>query len=435
MRRIFTCNRHAHRNGYLTSKVCLCNHQLRLQATLNWFFLLVRIVCTECTFCTLLPGYRYSIEHEGPGRPAAARAHANATEREGRVVQHCAGAKETKTSASYGDHEPGSTKLAAIAIAMRGLPVPFLLGVMLGCLVPRVTSKIVAVWIDVEDHEAIIDGRNASVDKGWLQNATNIAHSANLRFAADAQVGWAFAGNSADPTRPVHQQVMDIVDEVTLMDYFTSCSSSGDCDPTQAMYLAAPWISYASFLHTTRNRSVRAPRKHRAAAVYHSQNRRWCSRCNSCSEQVLLDIGIALGSSAGRIQTELELEQVGSNMHWTGIPIPLVCLYESEQSRWRAVSAGLGPTQRGAGRQSAAQLCSFREQWLRSHVSIRTMPAHKRKAVRPPELPSHARNLVVRAAAPARLRSSARSQHGLERLDPGPHHQVVPGTARHRALH
>ena len=30
-----------------------CNHQRRLQATLNWFFLLVRIVCTECTFLLL----------------------------------------------------------------------------------------------------------------------------------------------------------------------------------------------------------------------------------------------------------------------------------------------------------------------------------------------------------------------------------------------
>ena len=131
--------------------------------------------------------------------------------------------------------------------------------------VQRACSKVVAVWIDVESHEAIIDGRNASVDKGWLQNATNIAHSARLRFAADAQVGWAFAGNDADPNRPVHQQVMDIVDEITLMDYFTSCSSnvdtasansSGHCDPFQAMYLAAPWISYASFLRATQNRSV-----------------------------------------------------------------------------------------------------------------------------------------------------------------------------------
>jgi hypothetical protein len=105
-----------------------------------------------------------------------------------------------------------------------------------------VSAKVVAVWIDVEDHDAIVDGRNATVDKGWLQNATEIAHTAGLRFAADAQVGWAFAGNKADPSRPVHQQVMDIVDEITLMDYFSSCSSvkpdspAGRCDPTQVMY-------------------------------------------------------------------------------------------------------------------------------------------------------------------------------------------------------
>lgn len=107
----------------------------------------------------------------------------------------------------------------------------------------------------MEDHEAIIDGRNASVDKGWLQNATAIAHTAGLRFAADAQVdhcpqvtafhclftifalslhcpstvlsppftavllpaqvGWAFAGNKADPTRPVHQQVISTASATT----------------------------------------------------------------------------------------------------------------------------------------------------------------------------------------------------------------------------
>jgi hypothetical protein len=203
-------------------------------------------------------------------------------------------------------------------------------------LAPPVSSKIVAVWIDVEDHEAIIDGRNASVDSGWLQNATEIAHSADLRLAADAQVGWAFAGNAADPTRPVHQQVMDIVDEITLMDYFSACSTSSKpvgpagrvCDPTQAMYLAAPWISYASFLQTTRNRSVRtleytfAQPPPRFVTVGDrglffrrpaSQRDRWFANIFLIAlqffGQVLLDIGVALGSDHGRIETELELEQ------------------------------------------------------------------------------------------------------------------------------
>ena len=146
----------------------------------------------------------------------------------------------------------------------RRSPVLLLLALVLVAQrhVAPASARVTATWIDVEDHEAIIVGRNASRDRGWLQNATAIAHTAGLRFAADAQVGWAFAGNSADPTRPVHQQVMDIVDEITLMDYFSSCSTAkpegpaGRCDPTQAMYLAAPWISYGSFLSTTRNHSV-----------------------------------------------------------------------------------------------------------------------------------------------------------------------------------
>ena len=172
-------------------------------------------------------------------------------------------------------------------MGLRTPPLRRLLAVLI--LVQRhavpASAKVTATWIDVEDHEAIIVGRNASRDRGWLQNATNIAHTAGLRFAADAQVGWAFAGNSADPTRPVHQQVMDIVDEITLMDYFSTCSTdkpdgpAGRCNPTQTIYLAAPWISYASFLATTRNHSV------------------------------LLDIGVSLGTNpSGSIQSELDLE-------------------------------------------------------------------------------------------------------------------------------
>eukprot|EP01052_Picozoa_sp_SAG31_P022208 SAG31_NODE_1755_length_7344_cov_7.207039_6_plen_235_part_00 len=92
-------------------------------------------------------------------------------------------------------------------------------------LTPDADAKVTAVWIDVEDHDVIISGRNSTRDRGWLENATSIAHAAGLRFAADAQVGWALSGNSADPTRPVHEQVMDIVDEITLMDYFTACAN------------------------------------------------------------------------------------------------------------------------------------------------------------------------------------------------------------------
>jgi hypothetical protein len=49
-------------------------------------------------------------------------------------------------------------------------------------------------------------------------------------------VGWSTQQNAVDPARPVPEQVMDVVDEVVLMDYFTGCDSalstaSVRCDP------------------------------------------------------------------------------------------------------------------------------------------------------------------------------------------------------------
>ena len=53
---------------------------------------------------------------------------------------------------------------------------------------------------------------------------------------------------------------MDIVDEVTLMDYFTGCSelstSNPRCDPTMSLFWLAPWLSYANFLLAAKNRTV-----------------------------------------------------------------------------------------------------------------------------------------------------------------------------------
>jgi len=94
-----------------------------------------------------------------------------------------------------------------------------------------------------------------------LREATDIAHSAGLRFAVDAQVGWAFENISAAASRPTHMAVMDIVDEVTMMDYFSGCvdplSTEGmPCHITQAMFFLAPFLTYANFLQRMHNRTV-----------------------------------------------------------------------------------------------------------------------------------------------------------------------------------
>eukprot|EP01052_Picozoa_sp_SAG31_P034499 SAG31_NODE_4041_length_3642_cov_2.683601_1_plen_1147_part_01 len=147
------------------------------------------------------------------------------------------------------------------------------------CAEPLVT----AVWVDIENGSTIVGD--------YLRNASAVAHTAGLKMAVDAQVQWAFKIYADSPSQPLYQQLMNIVDEITLMDYWTACAnvtveSSGEsCDPTQALFLIAPWLSYASFLQEAQNRTV------------------------------LLDLGVALksatdrpGLTPGRIPDELQLE-------------------------------------------------------------------------------------------------------------------------------
>ena len=114
-------------------------------------------------------------------------------------------------------------------------------------------GRVTGVWTDIESSGHIVGE--------YLRNATAEAHKARLRFAVDAQVGWAIEQNAVDPHRPVHEQVMDIVDEVTLMDYFTGCNvalstATTHCDPTMALFWLGPWLAYANFLLAAKNRTV-----------------------------------------------------------------------------------------------------------------------------------------------------------------------------------
>ena len=60
-----------------------------------------------------------------------------------------------------------------------------------------------------------------------IRNASSIAHAGGLRFAIDTNVNWAAEMSTAGPPRPFLEQVMAIVDEVTLMDYENECGSEG----------------------------------------------------------------------------------------------------------------------------------------------------------------------------------------------------------------
>ena len=75
-----------------------------------------------------------------------------------------------------------------------------LLGVLLVlCCGQRAAGRVTGVWTDIESHEEIVGD--------YLRNATAEAHKSQLRFAVDAQVGWAIEQNTVDPQRPVHEQV------------------------------------------------------------------------------------------------------------------------------------------------------------------------------------------------------------------------------------
>jgi hypothetical protein len=56
----------------------------------------------------------------------------------------------------------------------------------------------------------------------------------------------------------VANQVMGLVDEVTLMDYENMCNAAPDggrCSMDKALWLAAPWLSHARWLQKAENRT------------------------------------------------------------------------------------------------------------------------------------------------------------------------------------
>ena len=93
-----------------------------------------------------------------------------------------------------------------------------LLPMMLAGLLLPAQARVVGIWTDIED----LTPQENMTFLETIRQATVAAHSGGLRFAVDAQVGWSIENISADSTRPIYMDVMDIVDEVTLMDYFRS---------------------------------------------------------------------------------------------------------------------------------------------------------------------------------------------------------------------
>ena len=140
-------------------------------------------------------------------------------------------------------------------------------------------GRVVAVWTDIE---AIMGGRGtpnattpptaADVARSErfievIANASTLAHTGGFRLAVDANAAWSGRVSTDLPLRPLHQQVMDIVDEITLMDYFEDCArwtgptgghaddrdtgqrdDSHLCSIDEAVFNLTPFLIYADFL-------------------------------------------------------------------------------------------------------------------------------------------------------------------------------------------
>jgi hypothetical protein len=139
------------------------------------------------------------------------------------------------------------------------------LQLLLLCLswAPPTAGKLVGVWIDVEGPDTPPGTGDATVFTRTLAQASSIARKAGLRFAVDAMVGWTHGNmTNADhlgPPRPIYQQVMDIVDEITVMDYFDNCSgvsNSTPCPIHDATHNAVPFLAYADQLRRRTGRRV-----------------------------------------------------------------------------------------------------------------------------------------------------------------------------------
>ena len=101
------------------------------------------------------------------------------------------------------------------------------LALLLLLLATPAHAKVVGVWTDIE-------GLGAHDNMTFIEaitQATAAAHTGGLRFAVDAQVGWGFESLTTGSTRPTHMDVMDIVDEITIMDYFAGCNVSAASMP------------------------------------------------------------------------------------------------------------------------------------------------------------------------------------------------------------
>ena len=137
---------------------------------------------------------------------------------------------------------------------------------LLAALPQQCGGRLTAVWSDIENLNggshpgpggpSMADAARTAQFVDLITNATAIAHAAHLRFAVDVNVDWMWEMSTDLPPRPFSEQVMSIVDEVTLMDYENECGGGGGgggCDMEKALWLLAPWLSHSRWLQKSAN--------------------------------------------------------------------------------------------------------------------------------------------------------------------------------------
>lgn len=125
-------------------------------------------------------------------------------------------------------------------------------------------GAVIGITSDIED----CDWGHAGGCDGLLDalgNASGVVAAAGLglRLSADVSITWSwkpyrYHGKYDNLSRPVHEWIMDIVDEVVLMDYHAGCgeSTAAPCNPVGSFGWSFPYLTYAQSQKVAHDREV-----------------------------------------------------------------------------------------------------------------------------------------------------------------------------------
>lgn len=127
-------------------------------------------------------------------------------------------------------------------------------------------AAVIGITADIEDCESDTPGGcDGLLDA--MGNSSQLVRAAGLglRMSADAAIGWSYSqysyhGKFGGLMRPVHEWLMDAVDEVVLMNYHSGCSETDAtdavCDKSLSVGWTFPFITYSQMIKQATDREV-----------------------------------------------------------------------------------------------------------------------------------------------------------------------------------